>query len=117
VDLPDVPVASGAPTVIGTLRTQDDGMTVLFVADRVVVEGALHRQVGREVSVPTFEITQMEQREFRSGRTALAVAGGLGVLAALAASVRSARTPVELPPDPGHQEHRSPIFLSVPIGR
>ncbi len=116
LDLPEIPVSTG-PTLIGTLRAQDERVTVLFVTRGVVVEGAIQRVIGQEVSVSSAEIIQMEQRQFKSGRTALTVAGGLAVLAILAASVRGTRAPVELPPGPGPQESRLPVSVSIPIGR
>jgi len=116
LDVPEVPVTGGG-TVVGTLRAQDERVTVLFVSQGVVLEGAMQRVIGQDLSLATAEIIQMEQRQFRSGRTVLAVAGGAGVLALLAASVRGARAAVELPPGPGNQESRLPVFLSIPMGK
>lgn len=116
LDLPEVPVSAGS-TLNGTLRAQDERVTVLFVSRGVVVEGAMQRVVGQEISVSSPEIIQMEQRQFRSGRTALTVAASLGVVALMVASIRGSQKPVELPPDPGPQEYRLPVILSIPIGR
>jgi len=116
LDLPDIRLISEGSAVSGTLRAQDDRVTVLFVSEGVVVEGALQRTIGRDISISTNEIILLEQRQLRSGRTALAVAGGIGVLAILAASVQGTNTPVQLPPEPGPQESRHSFILSIPIG-
>src|SRR5690606_11329446 len=103
--------------VDGILRARKDSATILFLPESVVVEGALQRVVGREISVPSLEIIEMEQRQFRAGRTALAVVGGAIVVALMAASVRNAERPVQLPPDPDHPEARLRVLLSAGIWR
>lgn len=113
--LPEELPGLAAGVVRGRVTGREDGRLRLRVPVAVQQDGLVARELGREVEVPAAAILGVERRALSRGRTALAVAGGLGAAAMLWASLGEGRNEggTGAPPPP-IEAVRIP-FVSFPL--
>lgn len=110
----EVPDLSGM-AVRGKVMSREGDRLLLRVPVAVQREGLLTRELGRDVAIPSAQIVRVERRELSRGRTALAIAGGLGTAAALWASLGEGRSEGGSGrPEPPVEAVRIPL-LSFPL--
>lgn len=109
-DLPEIPERSGS-VVRGRVTRREGDRLVLRVPVALQQDGLLTRELGREVAIEAGQIERLERRELSRGRTALAVAGGLGAAAMLWASLEGGRSEGgDGRPEPPVESVRIPLF-------
>jgi len=110
----EVPAFPGS-AVRGTVTGREGDRLLLRVPVAVQREGLLTRELGRQVEIPAGQIVRLERRELSRGRTALAVAGGVGALVGLWASLDGGRSEGSAgPQEPPVEGVRIPL-LSLPL--
>ena len=86
---------SGAPMVTGTLIRQDNGDIAVRIPIITRQVGFLQTQIGRQVTISSTDIIQLERRQLNRGRTTLAAVALGGVVAYVAHLIlEDARLPV-----------------------
>ncbi len=108
--LPEIPRQAG-PMLRGRIMRNEDGRLLLRVPIAYQQAGVVTRELGRDIEVPVADIVRVETRELDRVRTALSVAGGIGVVVVLYQAFGGTRSDGGAPiPEPPVETIRIPLF-------